>query len=240
MLDRLKRDPSNRRLAMARLMAMAFVIFAFLGFNTAHAKPTHSAHANHKNSAHAKHTRNNSNLITNSNNLIKNGSNLIYDSDLNITWCYDPNLGAVNWNDAMKWAEDLVIGDATDWQLPAASVSGSALEHLYYVELGNTGSGLTNSGPFSNLQAVNYWTNTTWPSFQDNAYVYSFIDGYQGYAEKNPNSTYIIYYSAIAIHAGNVGATQIPEPGVIFLFAPGLAGLAVVRRKFIGLFNRNS
>jgi hypothetical protein len=254
MLDRLRHNSPDRRLAVVRLMAMAFVIFVFLSFNSAHAKPANSAHVKHtrlthvkhansehvkyKNSAHVKHTKNASNLIKNGNNLIKNGDNLIYDSDLDITWYYNPSLGAVNWNDAMEWATNLEIGIATDWQLPAASVTGSQLEHLYSVELGNTGNGLTNSGPFNNLQAVNYWTNTLTTVYYTTpyAFVYSFISGYQGFMDITANSE---YFSAIAVHSGNVGVTQIPEPGILLLLGPGLAGVAVMRKKIIQSLNRN-
>jgi hypothetical protein len=200
---------------MARLMAMAFVIFAFLSSNLAYATV--------KPSPHVKQTQN-------KNNLIKNSNNLIYDSDLDITWYYDPDLIGVSWNNAMKWAENLVIGNAADWMLPAASISRSELEHLYCVELGNTGSGLTNSGPFSNLQAVNYWTSTLTTTYYTtpHAFVYSFIYGYQGHADITASSQ---YFSAIAVHSGNIGATQIPEPGILLLLGSGLAGFGMMRKK---------
>jgi hypothetical protein len=260
MLDRLKQNPSHRRLAMARLMAMAFVIFAFLSFNSAHAKPTNSAHVKHtklthakyKNSAHVKHTKNGHNLTINSNNLIKNGDNLIYDSDLDITWYYNPSLGAVNWNNAMVWAANLEIGGAIDWRLPTAlnadgstptsgfNQIGSELGHLFYTSLGNiANSSLINTGSFTNLQPFNYWTSTEWSSYAGNAWAFSFNTGLLGYANKNPNSDYIIYYSAIAVHSGNVGATQIPEPGILLLLGPGLASIAVMRKKILQSLSHN-
>jgi hypothetical protein len=270
MLDRLRHNSPDRRLAVARLMAMAFVIFALLSFNSAHAtitksdhvkqthikqtksdhvKQTESALSRHKNSAHTKHTKNSNNLTINSNNLINNGTNLInngtnliYDSALNITWYYDPNLGAVNWNDAMKWAENLAIGDVTDWRLPTTlptygyNVLGSELGHLYYDALGNSADIYDTSpiitGPFSNLRSVNYWSSTIdpkWFGIPGKAFVFNFSNGYQGAAFMNLD----IGYSAIAVHSGNVGATQIPEPGVIFLFALGLVGIVVMRKKII-------
>jgi hypothetical protein len=180
--------------------------------------------------------------------LIDHHNGLIYDTDLNITW-YNPNVGNMTWDQAMSWATGLTAGGVTGWRLPTAinrdgslpvsgyNLAGSELGHLYYTELGNTGrppgsssGGLTNAGPFTNLQSVNYWTNTEWASFAGNAWAFSFISGLQGYADKNPNSTYIIYYSAMAVHDGNVGHT--PIPGAILLFAPALVGLVVMRRKF--------
>lgn len=243
-----KQGPSDRRLAMTRLMAMAFVIFTLLSFNSAYAKHTSSAHdkytdsayVNHTSSARVKHTnptpvkhtrshvkyiKNSGNLTYSSNNLIKNGNNLIYDAALNITWYYDPNLGAVNWDDAMKWAENLVIGDAIDWQLPSAT--GNELG-LLYAQLRNTGT----IDYFTNLQSVNYWTSTLTTAVylgKPHAYAYSFTRGVLGHADTN----LINGYSAIAVHSGNVGATQIPEPAILLLLGSGLAGIAVMRKRII-------
>jgi hypothetical protein len=176
--------------------------------------------------------------------LINYHNGLIYDTDLDITW-YNPNIGNMTWGQAMSWATSLTAGGVNGWRLPTAlnrdgslpasgyNLVGSELGHLYYTELGNSSGGLTNKGPFTNLQSVNYWTNTEWASFAGNAWAFSFISGLQGYADKNPNSTYIIYYSAMAVHDGNIGAPQTPIPGAILLFAPGLAGLAIIRKKFI-------
>jgi hypothetical protein len=181
--------------------------------------------------------------------LIDHGNNLIYDTDLNITW-YNPNVGNMTWGEAMSWATSLTAGGVTGWRLPTAinqdgslpvsgyNLTGSELGHLYYTELGNTSrppgsinGGLTNMGPFTNLRSVNYWTSTEWARFSGNAWAFSFISGLLGYGDKNPNSTYIIYYSALAVHDGNVGVSHTPIPGAVFLFAPGLAGLALLRRK---------
>jgi hypothetical protein len=229
LFNRLRLNPFDRRCTMLiRYLAMAFVVLVLFASGSAHAA------------------------------LVDNGNNLIYDTDLNITW-YNPALGSMTWDQATAWAAGLTEGGVTGWRLPSAlNTDGSApdtgydlieneLGHLYYAELGNTSKqsgsscgGLTNRGFFTNLQPLNYWTNTEWASFAvDNAWAFSFISGLQGHADKNPDSTYVIYYSAMGVHSGNVGATQIPEPGVILLLAPGLAGLAIIRRKFIGLISRS-
>lgn len=64
--------------------------------------------------------------------LIDRGGGMIYDSDLNITWLANANLGAgsaydngsnttdgrMTWTSAVAWADNLVYGGYSDWRLP--------------------------------------------------------------------------------------------------------------------------
>lgn len=224
---------------MIRLMATAFVIFALLSFNPAYAKNNDQGYIK-------THTEITSNSTKNGNNLIKKVNNLVYDADLDITWYYDPTISAIDWQTAMNWADSFKLGPATDWRLPFASdpnpsgyvdiSTGGELGHLYS-ELGNTGNGLTSSFPFDNLQAVNYWTNTltTTNWFTEHAYAYSFKYGYMGHAD----ITLTNGFGVLLVHPGNIktpqpykiGTVEIPEPGILLLLAPGLTGLALMRRK---------
>lgn len=175
------------------------------------------------------------------NNLIKNGNNLIYDADLDITWYYDPNISAIDWYAAMQWAENLETGGATDWRLPFAfdqnpydnidTSNGGELKHLYFTGLGNTEDGFTNSFPFDDLQTLNYWTNTLTEKFYttEHAYAFSFKYGYMGHAD----TTLFNGFGVLFVHPGNIGAEQIPEPGVLVLLAAGFAGLVIARRKLV-------
>jgi hypothetical protein len=100
--------------------------------------------------------------------LIDRGGGLIYDSDRNITWVANANLGAgsefddgfsntdgfMTWQSAVNFAAGLVYGGFDDWRLPTTLVSdgtcgtpgpafgtnctGSELGHLYNTELGGT------------------------------------------------------------------------------------------------------
>jgi hypothetical protein len=200
---------------MIRSLAMAFAVLALLTIGSANAT------------------------------LINNGNNLIYDTDLKITW-YNPSTGIMNWADAVNWAAGLTAGGVTGWQLPTAlnfngtgptygyNVRSSELGHLYYDELGNSTDIYNTSpiitGPFSNLQSVNYWTSTIdpiWGGKPGKAFAFSFITGSQGAAFMNLDT----YYSAMAIHSGNVGGANIPIPGSILLLLPGLAGIAAMKKR---------
>ena len=191
---------------------MVFVVLVLLTLSSAHACPSFT--------------------------LINNGKNLIYDTVRDITW-YNPIIDGMDWHTAMDWAESLTVGGVTGWRLPTAlnqdgsyplyeyNVVGSELGHLYYESLRNAAHGpLANTGLFKNLQPVNYWSSTTTNEFAGNAFIFNFSNGRQGHAAKN----FFTGFSVLAVHSGYVHA---PIPGAILLFAPGLAGLAVMRKKFI-------
>lgn len=128
------------------------------------------------------------------------------------------------------------------------NVSSSEMGHLFYTELGNngdydksgipqSGSGLVNKGPFANLRTddsggVNsYWSETRYDftlmrqnMSVDHAWQFDFKDGVQsgGYIPLD-------LHFAIAVRTGDVA--PVPLPGTVFLFAPALACLGLLRRK---------
>lgn len=105
---------------------------------------------------------------------------------------------------------------------------------MYYTELGNLGYsatdgsypqpnwGLVNSGPFTNLQADAYWSNTL---NTDNAWYFNFYDGYQNADTKD----YGFY--AWAVRTGD--STAVAEPSTLMLMGAGLAGLIASRKRFL-------
>lgn len=165
--------------------------------------------------------------------LVDYGGGFIYDTDRNITW-YDAPVAYTNWNDSMAWAAGLTKGGVSGWQLPSTvgattegyNITTSDLGHLYYTELGNTQSShLMNAGPFQNLQHGGdawYWSSTEYAPGSVDAFIFSFYDGKQ-YTNYKGNSHYVL-----AVHEGNVA---VPIPRTILLFAPGLAGIALFRRR---------
>lgn len=115
--------------------------------------------------------------------LVDNGDGTITDTDTGIIWLQDANYaftsgydddGLMTWDEAMTWAKNLDFAGYTDWRLPNAHDQGSSyyvcvgyncteseMGHLYYTELGNSPGGpLTNTGPFVNVQAWYYWSET--------------------------------------------------------------------------------
>jgi hypothetical protein len=149
-------------------------------------------------------------------------------------------------NGSSTYSYGYSLDGSTDWGYNIgatgtiyAGSKASEMAYLYFTELGNiayfgvngnypqSGWGLKNTGFFTNLQPQEgfYWSGTEFGADTQRAWVFELFDGGQGYMPKS-NTIY-----ALAVHSGDVGA-PVPIPGAILLFAPGLAGLAAIRRKF--------
>lgn len=112
--------------------------------------------------------------------------------------------------------------------------STSEMAHMFYVTLGNKaywdthgggpqpGWGLTNTGPFSNVQSSRYWSATEYATVF--AWHFNFDLGNQDFEFKS-DSLY-----AWAVHSGDVG-TIVPVPASVWLFGSGLIGLLGVSGK---------
>ena len=117
--------------------------------------------------------------------------------------------------------------------------STSELSSMFYDTLGDlayyttapspgvvqAGSGLTNTGPFSNLQAGSYWSATEYAPDINRAWYLGFGNGKQYFADKTTTK-----YSW-AVHEGDVGESVVPVPPAVWLFGSGLVGLVAVARK---------
>ncbi|HAJ91744.1 MAG TPA: hypothetical protein DCO71_03835, partial [Gammaproteobacteria bacterium] len=54
--------------------------------------------------------------------LFDRGGGLIYDSDQDLTWTQDAGLsGSLNWDNAIAWAESLMLGGVSGWRLPTTT-----------------------------------------------------------------------------------------------------------------------
>jgi len=115
------------------------------------------------------------------------------------------------------------------------------MAHMFYDELGNkaycppgdatcsggpqSGWGLTNPGPFSNVQSYVYWSGTQYAPDSSVAWYFNFNFGGQSLAT-TPSEFY-----AWAVHSGDVGAaTPVPVPAAAWLLGSGLLGLFGVAR----------
>jgi len=116
----------------------------------------------------------------------------------------------------------------------------SELASLFYDTLGNiayydtSGNGpqadwgLSNTGPFANVQSNYYWTGLAYAPLASEAWFFGFHNGLQ---DSNPRSDSFPY--AWAVHAGDVGTALVPLPAAAWLFACGLLGLAGIARRRI-------
>ena len=113
----------------------------------------------------------------------------------------------------------------------------SEMAHLFYEELGNkafydtsgngsqSGWGLTNTGPFTNLQATNYWSATSLPPGTGLAWDFTFYGGGQHASDKASG------YYALAVSPGDVGAVPEADTWAMLLAGLALIGAATRRRR---------
>lgn len=119
-----------------------------------------------------------------------------------------------------------------------AGSTGSEMAHLNYVTLGNkalvdvsgglqSGWGLTNSGPFSNIQTLTYWSATEYAPATGSAWTFLFTSGEQDITYKWNG------LSVWAVHSGDVGTAiaPVPAPAAVWLFGSGLIGFLGFGRK---------
>lgn len=120
-----------------------------------------------------------------------------------------------------------------------AGSTSSEMAHMYYVTLGNLalsdisgglqpGWGLTNTGPFSNVQPYLYWSATEYAIAAGSAWTFLFYSGQQDITYKQND------LNAWAVHSGDVGAavSSVPVPAAAWLFGSGLIGLfRMAKRK---------
>jgi hypothetical protein len=148
---------------------------------------------------------------------------------------------SVNYNSG--WRLPTTV-DGTTWGYSGTTAGGynitsSEFGHLYYTELLNKGQldtngtaqagwGLSNKGPFANLQSNNwYWSGTEFTYNPYRAWTFYTSDGYQ--------YTYFKDYGGLlgmAVRSGQiVEATPTPIPAALPLFASGLACLAGLKLR---------
>ena len=121
----------------------------------------------------------------------------------------------------------------------ASTTVYSELASMFYDTLGNlslhdasgsspqTGWGLSNTGPFSGLQADGYWIGVEDASYTTDAWLLDFNSGTQHPEDKDQN-----FYYTWLVHDGDVGASVVPVPAAVWLFGSGLVGLiGIARRK---------
>lgn len=171
-----------------------------------------------------------------------NGPDAFYDTALNITWLRNANVNGPNiWFVANTWANNLNVGGYVGWRLPTAlNVDGtgpcagilcdnSEMGHLYYVTLGNTSAGLSNTGDFQSIQTDPYWSGTQYgfpppPALPSYAWVFYNFYGTQFNQLKDG-----VFYS-MAVHNGDVGnALPVAEPQTLALMLLGVAALSAMK-----------
>lgn len=119
------------------------------------------------------------------------------------------------------------------------ATAGSEMAHLFSATLGNltyystSGTpnqpdwGLSNTGPFANIQSGLYWSGTAYAPLASAAWGFTFHDGNQTYGYQ------ISGHTAWAVHAGDVGSSvsAVPLPAAAWLFGSGLLAMLRIHRR---------
>jgi hypothetical protein len=172
---------------------------------------------------------------------------------------YDAD-GAMNWHEAQNWVVELNSSQylgVSDWRLPKVidpyyvcqagapgnppdcgrdiDTTSGEMAYMYFDNLGNigypnSGWGLVNTGPFSNLSSLTYWYSTEYDVNTDFAWVFNFNGGYQGFGNAvDGDKSY--ERKAWAVVDGNIGSYAVPVPAAVWLFASGLGLLGWMRKR---------
>lgn len=179
----------------------------------------------------------------------ENGFEAFYDNSLNITWLNKQEVHyPLDWYYSQDWASKQVIFGIDQWRLPKmlgaefansfcnygintncgykSNAATSELAHLYFVTLGisgwpDSGLGLTNIGPFTDILPNVYWMESA--DFSNFAWRFGFNDGYQDTYNKIQGG------SVWLVHDGDV--SPIPEPANNIYFLLGLAFLTLATQR---------
>ncbi|MDD2364765.1 MAG: DUF1566 domain-containing protein [Desulfuromonadaceae bacterium] len=114
---------------------------------------------------------------------------LIYtDPQSGLQWARNGNIAGkeMNWNDAMRWAENLNYAGYSDWRLPTKE----ELE-TFAKRGGNRPSEWFNANGFSGVRSGYYWSGSTYANGTDSAWFVSMVSGYVGSNYKS--SSYCVW-----------------------------------------------
>jgi hypothetical protein len=117
-----------------------------------------------------------------------NGNGTITDNLTGLVWEKSPSPTKRTWPDALTYANDLTIGEYSDWRLP----NKNELRSLIHYGYSNSASWLVGQG-FVGIHTDNYWTSTTFAPDTGLAWVVYMETGNMGYMGGKTTSSYYVW-----------------------------------------------
>jgi hypothetical protein len=123
---------------------------------------------------------------------------------------------------------------------PNAGTTVGEMPHLHFNTLGNTGYydfvgnpaqpgyGISNSGPFVNLEETGYWNDLEYALNSFGAWKFDFELGYQ-----DPDPKIAVIYSAWPVHSGDIGAK--PQGDINMDNAVNTADIILINNYLLGI-----
>lgn len=118
------------------------------------------------------------------NHFTDNGNGTITDNLTNLVWQKEPNTNAVSWENALLYANNLILENDSDWRMPNIKELQSLNDEGFV-------SPSVNTSIFSNMGVKKYWSSTTQQNQSANAWYWNTQFGITTYDPKI-NSNYII------------------------------------------------
>ncbi len=118
------------------------------------------------------------------NHFTDNGNGTITDNVTQLTWQKVPNTAALTWENALSYAENLSLANATDWRLPNIK----ELQSLNDESITNPS---TNTTFFPTIGVHNYWSSTSLPNQTTKSWYWNTQFGITTYDNKT-NTDYVI------------------------------------------------
>lgn len=118
------------------------------------------------------------------NHFTDNGNGTITDYLTNLVWQKEPNTNAVSWENALLYANNLILENDSDWRIPNIKELQSLNDEGFV-------SPSVNTNIFSNMGVKKYWSSTTQQNQVANAWYWNTQFGITSYDQKI-NSNYLI------------------------------------------------
>ena len=119
---------------------------------------------------------------------IDNGDGTVTDVLTNFIWVQNAQLlGEMDWYDAIEACNDLIFADEDDWRLPNVREMHSIIDYGYDNPC------LTDGHPFINVPGYPgiYWTSTTRPVNENEAYYIPIVNGAVNGSNKTDNLYFV-------------------------------------------------